>query len=59
MAARVLSPENYRISFCPSEPALEQRTVGEVSREREVDPIDLTLDLAIASSLAARFQVAL
>lgn len=59
IAARVLNPENYTISFCPSEPALEQRSVGEVSRERGVDPIDLILDLSIASKLTARFQVAL
>jgi N-acyl-D-amino-acid deacylase len=58
-ASRILSPDAYCISFCPTEPSLEQCTVGEVSRERGVDPIDLILDLSIAAKLTARFQVVL
>jgi N-acyl-D-aspartate/D-glutamate deacylase len=47
-----------RISFCPTEPALEERSVEEVARERGVDPVDLALDLALASKLEARFRMA-
>jgi N-acyl-D-aspartate/D-glutamate deacylase len=46
------------ISWCPSEPALEERTVSEVAAERGVHPIDLALDLALATKLEARFRMA-
>jgi N-acyl-D-amino-acid deacylase len=47
------------ITFCPTEPQLEGRTLGEVMRERGKDAVDLTLDLAIASRLEARFLMSL
>jgi N-acyl-D-aspartate/D-glutamate deacylase len=50
--------DRTRISYCPSEPALEERTVAEVARERAVDPVDLLFDLGLASLLAARFRMA-
>jgi len=46
------------ISWCPSEPALEERTVSDVAAERGVHPIDLALDLALATKLEARFRMA-
>jgi len=46
------------ISFSPRDPALEERTVADVARERGVDPIDLIFDLALDSDLAARFRMA-
>ncbi|HYA35615.1 MAG TPA: amidohydrolase family protein [Candidatus Binataceae bacterium] len=46
------------ISYCPTEPALEERSVAEVARERGTNPVDLALDLALASNLDARFRMA-
>src|SRR5207247_2642124 len=46
------------ISQSPSAPELEERTVAEVAAERGVDPIDVALDLALASNLEARFRMA-
>jgi N-acyl-D-amino-acid deacylase len=46
------------ISVCPTEPALEERGVEEVARERGVEPIDLMLDLSLASNFEARFRMA-
>ena len=46
------------ISHCPPEPALEERLLTEVAHERGVDPIDLALDLSLASELTARFRMA-
>lgn len=46
------------ISFCPVEPDIEERTVAEVAHERGVDPVDLALDLALATGLEARFRMA-
>jgi N-acyl-D-aspartate/D-glutamate deacylase len=54
---RALNAERTWISFCPAEPALEQRTVAEVSRERGVHPVDLMLDLSIASHLTTLFRI--
>ena len=45
------------ISSCPNEPALEERSVADVAAERGVDPVDLVLDLALASDLEARFRI--
>jgi len=45
------------ISWCPTEPVLEERSVAEVAAERSVDPVDLVLDLALASDLEARFRI--
>jgi N-acyl-D-aspartate/D-glutamate deacylase len=45
------------ISECPGEPTLAERRVAEVAAERGVDPIDLMLDLALATNLEARFRM--
>ena len=45
------------IAWCPTEPALEERTVATVATERGVHPVDLALDLALASKLEARFRM--
>jgi len=46
------------ISACPQEPGLDERMLAEVARERCVHPLDLMLDLALASDLKARFRLA-
>ncbi len=46
------------ISHCPTEPSLQERTVGEVAKERGVNPVDLMLDIALATRLEARFRMA-
>jgi N-acyl-D-aspartate/D-glutamate deacylase len=51
--------ERTWISSCPSEPALEERRVDEVARERGTTPVDLALDLALDSNLEARFRMAI
>jgi N-acyl-D-amino-acid deacylase len=53
-----ISWERTWISWCPSEPALEERIVSAVAAERGVHPIDLALDLALATKLEARFRMA-
>ncbi|MCZ6465140.1 MAG: amidohydrolase family protein [Proteobacteria bacterium] len=50
--------ERTVISSCPTEPALDERNVMEVAEERGVDPVDLVLDLGLASNLEARFRMA-
>jgi N-acyl-D-amino-acid deacylase len=55
-------PWNYAqtcITYCPTEPQLEGRMLDEVMRERGKDAVDLTLDLALASRLEARFLMSL
>jgi N-acyl-D-aspartate/D-glutamate deacylase len=47
------------ISECPKEPSLEERCVAEVAAERNQHPVDLVLDLALASNLEARFRMAI
>ena len=49
--------EEAAISSCPSEPALEERTVGDVAAERGLPATDLALDLSLASNLEARFRM--
>jgi len=49
--------ERTWISQSPSAPELEERIVAEVAAERGVDPIDLALDLGLASNLEARFRM--
>ena len=49
--------EDMVISDCPGEPALLERGVAAVAAERGVHPVDLVLDLALASDLAARFRM--
>lgn len=46
------------ISFCPSEPDLEERSLVEVARERNLDPIELMCDLSLENRLQARFRMA-
>jgi N-acyl-D-amino-acid deacylase len=47
------------ITNCPTQPEWEGRTLAEVMRETGKDAVDLTLDLAIASRLEARFLMSL
>jgi N-acyl-D-aspartate/D-glutamate deacylase len=46
------------IATCPTEPALEEQNLAEVARERGIHPVDLMLDLSLASDLEARFRMA-
>ncbi|HET7721502.1 MAG TPA: amidohydrolase family protein, partial [Acidimicrobiales bacterium] len=50
--------ERMTIAVYPDDPALEERLVSDVAAERGVDPVDLALDLALASDLQARFRFA-
>jgi N-acyl-D-aspartate/D-glutamate deacylase len=50
--------EDTTITVCPTDPSLEERTVAAVAAERGVHPVDLALDLGLASNLEARFRVA-
>ncbi len=45
------------ISFCPPQPALEERPLFEVAAERDQHPVDLLLDLALESDLAMRIRM--
>jgi N-acyl-D-aspartate/D-glutamate deacylase len=51
--------ERTVIASAPSEPQLAERPLAEVARERGVHPLDLALDLGLASQLDARFRVAI
>ena len=51
--------ERAWISAYPPDRSLEERRVDEVARERGVDPVDLVLDLSLASNLKARFRLAI
>jgi N-acyl-D-amino-acid deacylase len=46
------------ISFCPNEPDLEERSLEEVARERNLDPIELMCDLSVEGRLQVRFRMA-
>ncbi len=46
------------ISEYAPEPALHERGLGEVAEARGVHPVDLALDLALATELEARFRLA-
>ncbi len=46
------------VSYAPNAPELEERLVSEIAEERGVDPLDLVLDLGLASNLEARFRMA-
>jgi N-acyl-D-aspartate/D-glutamate deacylase len=46
------------VSLCAREPALEERTIAEVARERGMDPVDCMFDLALGSNLETRFRMA-
>jgi N-acyl-D-amino-acid deacylase len=45
------------ISALPTERGMEEQNLGEVAKQRGVDPIDLALDLSIESDFAARFRL--
>jgi N-acyl-D-aspartate/D-glutamate deacylase len=47
------------IVSCAVEPALAERNVAEIARARGVHPVDLVLDLALATDLEARFRIAI
>jgi N-acyl-D-aspartate/D-glutamate deacylase len=51
--------EQTAIAFHPGEHALDERILGEVARERGVDPVDLALDMALATGLKCRFRLAI
>jgi N-acyl-D-aspartate/D-glutamate deacylase len=51
--------EQTVISSCAEDSGLEERNVAEVAAERGVDPVDLVLDLALASNLEDRFRIAI
>lgn len=46
------------ISYCPSEPELEERSLVDVSHERNLDPTELMCDLSLENRLKARFRMA-
>jgi N-acyl-D-aspartate/D-glutamate deacylase len=46
------------VEFAP-EPALEERLLVDVARERGVHPVDLALDMALSTELEARFRMPL
>jgi len=47
------------ISWCPSEPALQERTLADVAGARAQDPVDCMLDLALSTNLETRFRMAI
>ncbi|MBC5767057.1 N-acyl-D-amino-acid deacylase family protein [Ramlibacter albus] len=51
--------EQMAIVEFAAEPALEERMVVDVARERNVHPVDLVLDMALATELQARFRIPL
>ena len=50
--------ERMVVSWCPTDPALEERSMVDVARARGQDPVDAMLDLALAGDLATRFRMA-
>lgn len=50
--------EDTVVADCAAEPALAERNVAAVAAERGVHPVDLVLDLALATDLQARFRMA-
>ena len=49
---------DMEITHHPPEPALVERRLGAVAAERGVHPVELALDLALASDLETRFRLA-
>ncbi len=45
------------VAVCDTEPALQERRVVDIARERGTHPADLILDLALATDLQARFRI--
>ncbi|MBN8927140.1 MAG: amidohydrolase family protein [Rhodospirillales bacterium] len=54
---RLASWENAVIAHCPSDPALDERRLIDVARERGSNTIDTALDLSLLDDLQARFRV--
>jgi N-acyl-D-aspartate/D-glutamate deacylase len=50
--------EDTVITVCPADPAVEERNLAAVAEERGLHPVDLLLDLSLATDLEARFRVA-
>ncbi len=50
--------EDTVVSSYEPDPSLEERNVAELAAERGVHPIDLVLDLGLATNLEARFRIA-
>jgi N-acyl-D-aspartate/D-glutamate deacylase len=50
--------EDTVVSACPQDAALEEQNVARLAEARGVHPVDLVLDLALASDLEARFRIA-
>jgi N-acyl-D-aspartate/D-glutamate deacylase len=49
--------DQMRIADVPGRPELAERSVAELAAERGVHPVDLVLDLALATELEARFRM--
>jgi N-acyl-D-aspartate/D-glutamate deacylase len=49
---------DMEITHHPPEPALVERRLGAVAAERGMHPVELALDLALASDLETRFRLA-
>ena len=45
------------LTYCPSDPSLEERRLNEIATERGVDPVDLSFDLSLENNLEARFRM--
>ena len=50
--------QDMMISEYTPEPALQERTLAAVAEQRGVHPVDLALDLSLATELEARFRLA-
>lgn len=50
--------ERTVVSACPGRPEIEERGLVDLAREAGRDPVDLLLDLALESDLAAHFRMA-
>jgi N-acyl-D-aspartate/D-glutamate deacylase len=50
---------NTAVSECAIDPALEDRKLADIARERGVDAVDVALDLSIESNFETRFRIPL
>jgi N-acyl-D-aspartate/D-glutamate deacylase len=50
--------EDTVVSSYAPDPSLEERNVAQLAAERRVHPVDLVLDLGLATNLEARFRIA-
>ena len=50
---------NTAVSECATAPALEDRRLADIARERGVDAVDVALDLSLESDFQARFRIPL